>query len=425
MTLGILRDSGALPALDCRLPTMRLTHLSLLNFRNYARLELELPPGASIFYGENAQGKTNLLEAVYLLATTRSPRAGADAELVRQSTTADGLSAARVVGRALRGRTELQVEVAVLARDGADAGPAQLPRSAKRLRVNGLPRRATEVIGQVLAVLFTSQDIDLLTGSPAGRRRYLDLTLSQVDQTYLRALQRYQRVAQQRNVLLRRIAEGHAAPDQLAPWNEELVAQGSVITLARAGAVAELNDYAAALHDRLSDGRERLTLSYAPQLLEERQPGLPRRIEETRNLYRATLARRQVKEIAAGASLVGPHRDDLRFELDGSPAGAYGSRAQQRTVALALRLAEAQFLRGRSAEEPVLLLDDILSELDERRRAAVLAAVAGAEQVLITTAELDRFNREFVRGAAIYAVADGRVELLGSAGGPAGEGEGA
>ncbi len=393
---------------------MHLTHLSLANFRNYARLELDLAPGASIFAGENAQGKTNLLEAVYLLATTRSPRTGSDADFVRWEVASEPLAAARIVGRALRGRTEVQVELSVVSRPGANGTGEGLPRGGKRLRVNGLPRRATEVIGQILAVLFTSSDMDLLTGPPAGRRRYLDLTLSQVDHAYLRALQRYQRVTQQRNVLLRRIGEGRATPDALSSWNEELVTQGSLITLARAAAISDLNERAAAIHAGLSEGRERLTIAYAPQLIEERKAGLPETAEEARNLYRGALARRQAKEIAAGVSLVGPHRDDLRFELDGKPAGAFGSRAQQRTVALALRLAEAAFLRERSDQAPVLLLDDILSELDERRRAAVLTAVHDAEQALITTAELDRFNRDFVRGAAIYAVAGGAVESLGT-----------
>jgi DNA replication and repair protein RecF len=391
---------------------MHLTHLSLSNYRNYTRLELDLTSGASIFWGENAQGKTNLLEAVYLLATIRSAHAGSDADLVRWDALDDGLAAARVSGRARRGRTEVQVEVAVLAREGVRPEPGAVPRTSKRLTVNGLPRRATDVIGQILAVLFTSQDIDLLTGPPAGRRRYLDLTLSQVDHAYLRALQRYQRVMQQRNVLLRRIGEGHARADGLASWNEEMVTQGSAITLARAAAVQELEERAAAVHGGLSDGRERLSIRYVPQLMEERRAGLPESIEELRNLYRAALTRRQAKEIAAGVSLVGPHRDELLFELDGRPAGAFGSRAQQRTVALALRLAEARFLRERAGETPVLLLDDILSELDQRRRQAVLNAVDESTQALITTAELDRFGGDFVRRGTIYSVAGGAVELL-------------
>ncbi len=401
---------------------MYLTQLSLSNFRNYRRLELELTAGPSIFWGENAQGKTNLLEAVYLLATTRSPRASTDAEYVRWDAMEDGIAATRIAGRAVRGRAESQVEIALMARDSGDS---QLPRVAKRLRVNGLARRATEVIGSILAVLFTSQDIDLLTGPPAGRRRYLDMTLAQVDHAYLRALQRYQRVMQQRNVLLRRIAEQRAAPEHLASWNEELVTQGSMITLTRAQAVTELSARAAEIHRSLSDDREPLAIRYTPQLAEERRGGLPLTGEELRHLYRAAIARRQAKEIAAGVSLAGPHRDDLAFDLAGRAAGAYGSRAQQRTVALALRLAEADFLRDRSGEEPVLLLDDILSELDQRRRGAVLAAVNAAQQSLITTAELDRFTPEFRAGAAIYGVAAGSVQRLSEEAGALGPEPGA
>ncbi|MFN8557044.1 MAG: DNA replication/repair protein RecF [Dehalococcoidia bacterium] len=388
---------------------MHLTHLSLTNFRNYARLELDLRPGASIFVGENAQGKTNLLEAVYLLATTRSPRTGNDTDFVRWAALDDGLSATRVIGRAARRRDEVQVEVAVLARPQGNGAMAEAPRGGKRLRVNGLPRRATDVIGQVLAVLFTSQDIDLLTGPPAGRRRYLDITLAQVDHAYLRALQRYQRVTQQRNVLLRRVAEGRAAAAQLASWNEELVAQGAAVTAMRAAAITELSRVAAEVHHALSERRERLDIVYAPQVAEEGGDGALDAVEAVRDRYRAALERLQPREIAAGASLVGPHRDDLRFHLDGRSAGAFGSRAQQRTVALALRLAEARFLRVRAGEAPVLLLDDILSELDERRRGAVLAAVADAEQALITTADLDRFGDAFLNRAAVFGVADGVV----------------
>lgn len=388
---------------------MHLTHLSLTNFRNYRRLELDLAPGTSIFWGDNAQGKTNLLEAVYLLATTRSDRAGSDAEFVRWGAAEDGVGAARVVGRAVRGRAEVQVELALMLREGV-SGPSQ--RTARRLRVNGLPRRATEVIGQVLAVLFTTQDIDLLTGPPSGRRRYLDLMLSQVDHSYLRALQRFQRVMQQRNVLLRRIAEDGVRPDQLGTWDEELVLQGALITERRSRAVAELHEQASVVHNQLSGGQGTLAIRYTPQLAEERKGGLPETIEDLRSLYRDALARRRQKEIQAGVSLVGPHRDDMTLEIDGHAAGSFGSRAQQRTVALALRLAEAEFLRGHSGESPVLLLDDILSELDRRRRVTVLSAVERAGQALLTTAELDRFSPAFLDAAQVFQVAAGSVSRM-------------
>ena len=399
---------------------MRLTHLALTNYRNYARLELDLPSGPVLFVGENAQGKTNLLEAVYLLATTRSLRAASDAELIRRpagvgSPADPGTAGARVVGVAQRGDGRVQVEV-VIARREAITGNGSAPRqaAAKRLRVNGIPHRAAGVVGHVLAVLFTSLDIDLVTGPPAGRRRYLDITLSQIDPAYLRALQRYTRVVQQRNSLLRHIDEGRANPDQLATWDEELVAQGAVIAAARAAAIADLNARAADLHRRLSDGREHLTIAYAPHLGDEQpvEPGLLADAAALRNRFRVALGRRRRKEIAAGVSLIGPHRDDVVFALDGESAAAFGSRAQQRTVALALRLAEAEFIQARAGEAPILLLDDILSELDERRRAAVLATIAGAEQALITTADLDRFAGAFLRAATILAVSGGALELI-------------
>ena len=390
---------------------MRLTHLALSDFRNYARLELDLPAGPLLFVGENAQGKTNLLEAVYLLGTTRSLRASSETELIRREAQSDPLSAARVVGHAERGAGRVQVEVAIGRREAAGVD-GQGAHATKRLRVNGVPHRATGVVGQILAVLFTSLDIDLITGPPTGRRRYLDITLSQVDHAYLRALQRYTRVVQQRNSLLRQIDEGRAGPDQLTPWDEELVTQGAIIVGARAAAIADLNARGGDLHARLSDRREQLTITYQPQLGDAAGELSLADAAAIRNHLRVALGRRRRKEIAAGVSLIGPHRDDVTFDLDGFSAAAFGSRAQQRTVALALRLAEAGFLRERSGEAPILLLDDILSELDEHRRAAVLTTVTDAEQALITTAELDRFAGDFLTSATIYSVSAGTVEPL-------------
>jgi len=391
---------------------VRLGHLSLLNFRNYARLELELPSGPVLFVGENAQGKTNLLEAVYLLSTTRSLRAGSDIELIRRDTLADPLAAARVAGTAERAGGPVRVEVAIGRREPQGNAPGVL-HAVKQLRVNGVAHRAASVVGQIQSVFFTSLDIDLITGSPSGRRRYLDITLSQVDHAYLRALQRYTRIVQQRNSLLRQIDEGRAASNDLTVWDDELVTFGAQIVATRAAAVAALNERAAAMHVRLSDGRERLAVSYQPQLGSEAAPftGPPEQ-ETLREQIRQAIGRRRRREIAAGVSLIGPHRDDLRFEIDGMAAAAFGSRAQQRTVALALRLAEAAFLETSAGEAPILLLDDILSELDDRRRRAVLETVASAEQALITTADLDRFTGTFLQGASIYSVSGGAVDPL-------------
>jgi DNA replication and repair protein RecF len=389
---------------------MRLTHLGLTNFRNYARLELELPAGAVLLVGENAQGKTNLLEAVYLLATTRSLRASAETELIRHDGPEAAIDGARVVGAAQRADGRVQVEVTVARREGGNGGGHH---AAKRMRVNGVAHRAADVVGRIMAVLFTSLDIDLVTGPPAGRRRYLDVTLAQVDHAYLRALQRYTRVLQQRNSLLRAIDAGRAASDQLALWDRELVEAGALIVVTRAAAVAAIEAGAMPVHERLSDARERLTIRYEPRLGEPLDgEGAIGDVERVALHLHDALKRRREREVAAGQTLIGPHRDDLAFALDGRPAASFGSRAQQRTVALALRLSEAAFLERESGEAPVLLLDDILSELDERRRTAVLAAVAGAEQTLITTADADRFPAGFVRAATVFEVNAGAVQRL-------------
>ncbi|MGE0544429.1 MAG: DNA replication/repair protein RecF [Dehalococcoidia bacterium] len=393
---------------------MRLTRLSLANFRNYERLDLNLPSGPVLFVGENAQGKTNLLEAVYLLATTRSLRTSSDIELMRRDAQNDPLVATHVTGIAQRAGDRVEVDVAI----GRRAPPGGINGSGghtiKRMRVNGVPHRAASVVGQITAVFFTSLDIDLITGPPSGRRRHLDIMLSQVDHAYLQSLQRYTRIVQQRNSLLRQIDEGRAGSEQLGTWDDELVIYGAAIITRRHAALVTLNDQATRFHAGLSGDRERLTITYQPQLGSESREATidlsDSNVVQTR--FREALLQRRRREIASGVSLIGPHRDDIRFDLDGTPAAAFGSRAQQRTVALALRLAEGELLRAQSGDAPILLLDDILSELDEHRRTAVLETIASAEQALITTADLDRFGGDFLSRATIFSVNAGEVELL-------------
>ena len=236
---------------------MLIRRLELTNFRNYRSLDIDLPPGLVLLIGENAQGKSNLLEALYLLSTTRSTRASVEAELINWSAGEDGSAVARVLATAERGPgrargAPLQVEAAIAAASpGVEGG-----RAGKRLRVNGVPRRASDVVGQIPAVLFTTHDMDLVSGPPSLRRRYLDITLSQVDHNYLRALQRYNRILLQRNALLRRIQAGEAEPGQLAFWDDELSTHGAYLVSSRARAVAALAELAGDAHRSLSDGRE-------------------------------------------------------------------------------------------------------------------------------------------------------------------------
>jgi len=271
-------------------------------------------------------------------------------------------------------------------------------------------------VGQLAAVLFTAHDMEMVVGPPSLRRRYLDIAISQVDGAYLRALQRYAKVLLQRNHLLKRLQDGAARREELAFWDEQLVSEGSVIVEARALAASTVGPLAASDHADLSDGREELTLRYQPHLgsgTEGPQAAHLER-EEVAAAFARELRRCSEREVRAGATILGPHRDDLLVQLDGVSAAAFASRAQQRTIALALRLAEARFLRQRRGDSPVLLLDDVLSELDGRRRASVLAAVAEYEQVLITATDLDRFSPDFLARAALFRVAAGSVEPVAS-----------
>ena len=411
---------------------MRIRHLHLSDYRNFPRLDLALPAGPTIILGANAQGKSNLLEAVHLLATMRSPRTASDAELIRwQADRLVGPPVGRLVAEVDAQAGPLRLEMAVVGRSGQplSSGGEQSPgaHATKTVRVNGLARRLSDAVGQLAAVLFTAHDMEMVVGPPSLRRRYLDIAISQVDGAYLRALQRYAKVLLQRNHLLKRLQDGSARREELAFWDEQLVLEASAIVSARALAVSDLAPLAAAAHTDLSDGREELSLVYQPHLgatIDGHQAASLAR-QELAAAFAQELGRWCEREVRAGATILGPHRDDLLVRLDGVSAAAFASRAQQRTIALALRLAEARLLRQRRGDSPVLLLDDVLSELDGQRRARVLAAIADYEQVVITATDLDRFSPDFLARAALFRVAAGSVEPMPSAsGGERGEAAG-
>jgi len=397
---------------------MRLKHLSLANFRNYIRLEFDLPPEITILQGGNAQGKTNLLEAIYYLATATSPRAEAERQLINWSAWEEDLPFARLTadieGGSLRG-----LEVTLL--------PLPQGDMRKEVKINGVKRRVADLLGLLKVMIFLPQDVDLIAGSPSPRRRYLNALLSQVDRVYPRALQEYERLLLQRNHLLRRLREG-ADFGQLEVWDERLVERGSQIIAARLRAVSALSDLAKGIHLQLTGGEEDLRLFYKSSLpLEEGakspyqlpldmlrhpasqmlQPQLP--TEEIANLFHQRLRERRREELERGITLVGPHRDDLRFFIGGMDLTIYGSRGQQRTCALSLKLAQMELVRAETGEEPILLLDDVMSELDPARRKYLLASI-GEEQVIITATELAPFPPDFLQKAALFRIVEGRVE---------------
>jgi DNA replication and repair protein RecF len=385
-------------------PAVFIFDLQVANYRNYAQASVRLDRGINLFVGDNAQGKSNLLEAVYLLSTLRSSRASSDADLVRRDILHTEFPVARLTCEVERSAGNLHLEVAIV---GRTTDPSH--RAGKRVRVNGIPKRASEAVGQLAAVLFTTLDLEIVAGPPLLRRRYLDMMISQVDRGYLRAMQKYARVLVQRNSLLKRIQEGSAGPGELAFWDQELAHAGGIIFQARADALGHLAVQAAFQMDRLSDGQEAIDLTYKPSLGGLDEFDVP--IDDTEWTARMLRAFQQLRrrEAAAGTTLVGPHRDDIAVEINQMAAGAFASRAQQRTAALSLRLAEASYLRRALGDEPVVLLDDVLSELDARRRRGVLDYLDTFQQTLVTTAEPDRVREIMTRATGRFVVRGGTL----------------
>jgi DNA replication and repair protein RecF len=397
-----------------------LRELVLVNFRNYVRLALLPGDPITVLVGDNGQGKSNVLESIYLLATTRSPRTSNDRELVHWSARRDFIPFARLEARIHRDDAELHVEMLIRAETDVNGAVSALPDDAatvpairpvtKQVKVNGLPTRAVELIGQVNVVLFTPDDVALVAGAPAGRRRYLDITLSQVNAHYLRALQRYNRVLVQRNTLLRQVRERRQRPDQLEFWNEEVVRLGAYLVGQRLETIAALNREVPRLYRELGGSQHDLALVYRPTSHDAAALGTD--LSKLAALYAARIAETLPREIDAGVSLVGPHRDDFAFMVDGVDLHDYGSRGQQRLGVLALKLAEALFMRAQTGECPILLLDDILSELDPTRRGYVLGQAGRAGQTLISTTDLTDFPAPFLSQATLYRIAGGTLMAL-------------
>jgi DNA replication and repair protein RecF len=400
---------------------VHIARLSLANFRNYPKLELHLSSGVTVLLGDNAQGKTNLLEAIYLLATSRSPRATNERELINWAAFHEDLPMCRLVADAERAATKLRIEIVLSTKtpdsETAAASPATWQRGArgtqthKRIRLNGVLRRAVDLVGQINVVLFSVHDIDIIGGEPALRRRYLDFTNSQIDAHYLRNLQRYQRVLWQRNRLLRRIAENKAGTDELNFWDQELVRTGSYLVATRQVAIAALEELGQPIHQELTGDEGELSLVYVRSIEGNGGQG-ESGVEEVAQAFDRALRDNQDRDIAQGMSLVGPHRDDIRFLTDGIDMGVFGSRGQQRTAALSLKLAQASLMLNSTGEHPILLLDDVLSELDGPRRSHLQGSIARYQQVLVSATDAHHFAPGFLEKAQLLRVVQGRIEAV-------------
>ncbi len=399
---------------------MRLEHISLTNFRNFVRLELDLPAHIVLLQGDNAQGKTNFLEAIYYLATARSPFATADRQLINWLAGEEGTPFARLVAQVERGGDLQRIEIVLLEEPTAE----EPHRCRKLIRINGVPKRVLDLVGQMKVVLFMPQHLDLVAGPPSARRHYLDATLCQLDARYRRSLARYGRILTQRNHLLRSLQERRGDLDELLFWDRKLAEEGAYIMARRQSLVAELDELAQAIHLDLTGGRERLRLRYLPsievpdvgyQMSLELAPTSQPPASGVQRIAEAFLERlRQARgeEIQRGMSLFGPHRDEMRFLVGGVDLGLYGSRGQQRTAVLALKLAELELVRREAGEEPILLLDEVMSELDEAHRRYLMEVISGAQQTILTATDLSDYSPDFLAQATLLRVREGRIEKM-------------
>jgi len=398
---------------------MRLKHLSLTNFRSLTRLDVELPRRVAVLVGSNAQGKTSVLEAIYFLAAFTSFQTHVDRQIVNFHEAKNPLAVTRLVADYQRGKTKHRLEARLILEPTGVNGQ----RLRKEILLDGVKRHANDVIGHFNAVIFVPQMAQIIEGGPDERRRYLNLALAQAVPSYARALSEYNQALTQRNALLKALGERGGSSDQLQVWDEALVKFGAQIILWRIQAVQEIERFASRVHHELTRGTEILRLAYEPaydplpkpngQLGLKLDTVIDRSSIELNEIQEGFLSRlKQIRseEIARGVTTIGPHRDELRFIINKADVSDYGSRGQLRTTLLALKLAEVEWMKDRTSEWPVILLDEVMAELDSSRRADLLKYINTDQQVLFTTTDLSFFTPEFMEGSDIWDVKDGVVQ---------------
>ena len=375
---------------------MYLTHLSLRHFRNYGEQQIDFAAPKTILVGENAQGKSNLLEAVELLATLKSHRTSRDRDLVHQDQPAAQITAS--VRRDL-GIADLSLVL-------RQAGRRTAILNGEKLR------RQLDFLGALNAVQFSSLDIDLVRGGPGARRDWLDTLLIQLEPIYAHILSQYNQVLKQRNALIKKSFgddDGEPAPaldaTEFALWDAQLAALGTRVIRRRARAIDRLAPIAHQWHQAISGQREDLRMHY--------QPNVPMAEDDPQVIQASFLEKinqRAIAEQHQRTTLVGPHRDDIEFTINDTPSRQYGSQGQQRTLVLALKLAELHLIDEVVGEPPLLLLDDVLAELDLNRQNQLLEAIQDRFQTIITTTHLGAFGSQWMTSSQILTVKAGRIE---------------
>ncbi len=405
---------------------MFLKHLSLTNFRNFARLDIDVPRRVVLLVGNNAQGKTSILEAIYFLASFTSFQTNADRQMVNFHEAKNSLAVARLVAEyqrsdpvGERGARKHRIEARLILEPTGINGQ----RLRKEILLDGVKKQMNEVIGHFNAVIFVPQMSQIVEGGPDERRRYLNLALAQAVPQYAGVLSDYSQALSQRNALLKTLSERGGNSEQLQVWDETLARLGAQIIQWRIEAVQQIERLAARVHNELTHGHEILRLNYQPAYdpLENTDGQIGLRLttdidrsalkaDEIRTGFLTRLTALRSEEIARGVTTIGPHRDELRFLANGIDLGDYGSRGQLRTALLALKMAEVNWMKERTGEWPVILLDEVMAELDLQRRADLLKYVSESEQVLFTATDAKMFAPEFVEKSEVWKVQDGSVQ---------------
>jgi len=418
---------------------MKLTHLSLTNFRLFSRLIIDIPPGPIILVGGNAQGKTSLLEAIYYLATFTSFQASHDRQLVNFLANSEPIVVSKIIAHYVISENSSDEErfVPKISRihdiaSGEHSLEVRLilqtnqnnhsPRLQKEVLLDGNKNKITEAVGAFNAVLFLPHMLRIVEGPPEERRRYLNLLLVQVIPRYALNLTEYNRCLTQRNALLKLLAERGGNKDQLDYWDEQISVLGAQLIQARIQAIQALERSATDHHYALTGTKEVLRLSYQPSFdplpTHPNQYKLPidtiydrshLSFETIQKGFKEQLRNNRNEEILRGVTTVGPHRDEFRLLSNGIDLGIYGSRGQVRTAVLSLKLAEVAWMKEMTGQWPVLLLDEVLAELDPDRRNDLLALLLESEQAMLTTTDLDLFSSEFIKSTTHWEISAGRL----------------
>ena len=368
---------------------MKLTNLQLQNFRNYESVQLEFTDGVHVFIGENAQGKTNLMESIYALAMTKSHRTTNDKELIGWNK-----EFATIKGTVEKTTTKTNLEL-------------QFSKKGKIAKVNYLEqKRLSSYLGNLNVILFAPENLTLVKGSPQNRRKFVDMELGQMSSLYLYDLVEYNRVLKQRNTYLKQLAIKKKQPDEYLEVLSEMLSElASKIVFHRLDFMKQLEALAIPIHDQLSLSREKFSVSYQATIpLED---GLtPSQMKE---IYMNQFKKNQTREADQATTLIGPHRDDLIFYLNEVPVQTYGSQGQQRSTVLSLKLAEIELMKLSTGEYPLLLLDDVLSELDDDRQTHLIKAIENKVQTFITTTSLDGIKQQFINEPVVIPIEKGTI----------------